>query len=227
MFHPSCPKRLLPWSARVVFLGLLGGLVASLGFGDQKQTFEDESKVVLVEVPVRVVLDGQPLTGLTAKDFVVYDRGEIQEITNLQVFDFREIPGNPLPISPLGPSDMAPKRNLVFLFDFAYPAGFDPVRGAGFIVAAVRGLHANSQSLEFLVESHLKARDRWAVAFFSPLRNVKLLQGWTEDSIEVSQALQVLDAAILAEPELVDAPKGARVIHRRGYYAPEGSRKQL
>ena len=46
-------------------------------------------------------------------------------------------------------------------------------------------------------------RDRWAVAFFSPLRNVKLLQGWTEDSDDVAKAMQVLDAAILAEPDLV------------------------
>ena len=48
--------------------------------------------VVAVEIPVRVLRDGQPVRGLTAENFAVFDEGEPREITSFDVLDLEDRP---------------------------------------------------------------------------------------------------------------------------------------
>ncbi len=52
-----------------------------------QQTFSESTQVVVVEVPVQVIKDGEPVRGMTAKDFEVYDGRRKVPITGFDVLD--------------------------------------------------------------------------------------------------------------------------------------------
>lgn len=79
-------------------LALLGGLFAlSAAAAAQapaesqipSETFTGETTVTLVEVPVQVVEDGRPVTGLGPEDFRIYDQGDPREILSVERVDLR------------------------------------------------------------------------------------------------------------------------------------------
>src|SRR5436853_3968986 len=56
------------------------------------ETFEGTSHVIAVEVPVNVVgRDGEPVRGLTAADFEVYDGSERQKVTAFEMVDLKTL----------------------------------------------------------------------------------------------------------------------------------------
>src|SRR4029453_11275600 len=81
-----------------------------------KSPVRETAEVVLVEVPVRVVdRDGQPIRGLKATDFELFDDGKRQEIVGFDAIDLarksRETPGA---VDSLNP---AARRHFLILFD--------------------------------------------------------------------------------------------------------------
>src|SRR5262245_28492892 len=115
--HPS--HRLL----LVLLLPLLAAAAAPPG----QQTFEGTSQVVAVEVPVNVVgRDGEPVRGLTAADFEIYDGGDLQKISSFEVIDLKSLAAAPaasepgIPVgAPPAPRELPPsaRRHFLFLFD--------------------------------------------------------------------------------------------------------------
>src|SRR4051812_32248703 len=51
------------------------------------QRFGETTEVVVVEVPVQVVKDGEPVRGLTADNFEVYDGRKKQKVTGFEALD--------------------------------------------------------------------------------------------------------------------------------------------
>jgi VWFA-related protein len=170
---------------------------------DSDETFEGAAAVVLVEVPVRVLLEGKPLTGLTAADFEVYDRGELQEITHFEVLDFRRPEEDTVAGAPEERQATAETRNFLFVLDLAYPAR-SGLAFTGSIVSGTRDLHRNLRSLAAFLRSGIAPNDRWALGYHSPLRGVKLLQPWSSDPAAIEPTLEILEAIALAKPKRVE-----------------------
>ncbi|MGH9422009.1 MAG: VWA domain-containing protein, partial [Thermoanaerobaculia bacterium] len=84
--------------------------------------------VHLVEVPVTVVdRADNPVRGLKAENFEIYDRGTKQTVTNFEAIDFESEAVKSA--SPLNPSA---RRNFILLFDlsFSSPSGRDKAKEA-------------------------------------------------------------------------------------------------
>ncbi|HVR98048.1 MAG TPA: VWA domain-containing protein [Thermoanaerobaculia bacterium] len=84
MRHNSLQQQLFRLATAAALLVLLPG-----GAPAQAQTtaFGETADVVVVEIPVQVVRDGQPVRGLTAADFEVYEGRKKQEITGFEMLD--------------------------------------------------------------------------------------------------------------------------------------------
>ena len=54
-----------------------------------QERFSDRIAVTEVEEPVRVLIKGQPLSGLTQDDFELYDEGVLQDILGFEERDLR------------------------------------------------------------------------------------------------------------------------------------------
>ncbi len=222
------PHRPLPASApvRIAALAWLGLCLAGASGPAQEagspstedQVFEDETSVVLIEVPVQVLRGAEPVAGLTADNFELYDGGERREIYSFDVLDYSAGASvTPLPVTETYSGlAVGPRRNFLFVIDFAYPDSWDPEIGAGPITAAVRGMKDSWNDLAEMLEARFHADDRLALAYFSPLRGLKMLQGWTTDRAAVANAMEVLRLMIEVEPKrLQEAWKDWEISARR------------
>src|SRR3954451_10406610 len=60
------------------------------------QTFEGTSQVLAVEVPVNVIgKDGEPVRGMAADDFEVYDGNDRQKVTGFEVIPLKSLERDP------------------------------------------------------------------------------------------------------------------------------------
>src|SRR5436305_12127839 len=101
-------------------LGWLGaaGLALAMLMGvapAAAQTFSGSTEVVEVEVPVQVVRDGQPVRGLTAADFELYEGRRKLPVTGFHVVDLAAPAGR-------GALPLAGRRQFLLLFDLAFSA---------------------------------------------------------------------------------------------------------
>jgi len=89
-------------------------LLATSAMAQMKETVN----VNVIEVPVSVVdSSGNPVRGLTAANFEVYDGGKKQTITSFDKIDFGSTETATSAISPLNP---AARRSFLLLFDLGY-----------------------------------------------------------------------------------------------------------
>jgi VWFA-related protein len=135
------------------------------------QGFAESADVVAVEVPIQVVRDGEPVRGLSAADFEVYDGRKKQEITGFEVLD----------LYAQGKPSAAPgsaRRHFLLLFDLAFS---EP----GSIVRA-------REAARDLVLQGLHPTDLVAVATYSSSRGSQLILGFTSDRRQVDAALDSL-----------------------------------
>ncbi|MFQ5526765.1 MAG: VWA domain-containing protein, partial [Thermoanaerobaculia bacterium] len=199
----------------------IGALVVPATFG--QDTFSDATSVVIVEVPVRVQVGGVPLRGLTAEDFELRDEGERRTITGFEVVDFGfEHLGadftEPAPV-PIRKAT----RNYLFFIDLAWGGG-DPI-------SARRRLEESIGSLRGVVARKVSASDRVAIGYFSAVRGVKLLLGFTDERQEIYRAIDALDLVVRSKPrqlerdfrdwkELPPPRRGARAKTARGPIRP-------
>lgn len=148
------------------------------------EVFSGVASTVVIEVPVEVTVDGEPLRGLTASDFEVLDGGKRQEVTGFEVIDLKTVetgPGRPaafqLPI--------VARRHFLLLFDlsFSTPVGIERARQA---------------ALE-LVREELHPADLVAVGRYARARGAELILGFTTDREQVALALEGLEIAHLLE----------------------------
>jgi VWFA-related protein len=145
--------------------------------------FAGETTVLAVEVPVRVLREGQPLRGLTAENFAVYDEGERRELVGFEVVDLEELATAPAEERP-AEVPTAARRHFLILFDLDF--------------TDARYLDRAHQAARELVEGGLQPTDLVAVAFFSNRAGASSVLGFTSDHSQVLAALDGL-ASFLGE----------------------------
>jgi VWFA-related protein len=167
-----------PFSYRICLSVLTAFALAAVAGAapDPADSFREETTSVLVEVPVEVTDDGQPLRGLTAANFELFDNGRPQEILAVDVVDLAQLDEGARQELPV-----AARRHFLLLFDrtFTTPKGFEKARRAAF---------------EF-VKNDLAPTDLVAVATFSTREGVKVPLAYTPDRNQVLVAIQQLAEA--------------------------------
>lgn len=150
----------------------------------QQRAVSDVTSVVVVEVPVNVVADGQPLLGLTADDFEVLDGRKKLPIVGFEVIDLSTKPeGESAALR--GPLPAAGRRHFLFLFDLAFsqPSAIARAREAA----------------RRIVASSLHPEDLAAVALYSLQQGPRVLLGFTPDRAQLLLALDTLGDPKLAK----------------------------
>jgi len=150
----------------------------------QAPTFEGTSQVVSVEVPVNAVdRDGQPVRGLTADDFEVWDGSERQKISSFEAVDLSALEAahataGPGSVQPLPELDSSARRHFLLLFDLSFSSP-----------TAV--LKARLAARDFML-NHLHPSDLAAVATFTIERGPKLVMTFTPDRAQLARAIDTL-----------------------------------
>jgi VWFA-related protein len=148
----------------------------------QQPVYTDITEVAAVEIPVQVLLDGKPVRGLTADDFVVYQEKDRQAITGFDMVDlYGTSTEKAAPVLDVPPPA---RRHFLFLFDlsFSEPKAIVQAR------EAAKGLLAD-----------LHPSDLVAVATYVTSRGPELVLGFTPDRAQAGAAIDTLGL-----PELVD-----------------------
>ncbi|HVG06771.1 MAG TPA: VWA domain-containing protein [Thermoanaerobaculia bacterium] len=157
------------------------------------QTYSESTDVVVVEVPVQVLNGaGEPVRGLTADDFEVYERGRKQKIVGFEVLDLKvDVPGEAK--THKAPPPVSARRHFLFLFDLS----FSSPKAAG------RSREAARKILEKLHPSDLVA-----VGSYISTKGAELLLAFSGDR---DQALMAIDR--IAKPTGLDyAPDPLRLV---------------
>jgi VWFA-related protein len=169
---------------RVIAGFAAAGLALSPMPGLAQQTFSGgATQVVVVEVPVQVVKDGEPVRGLTAQDFEVYDGRKKVPVTGFEVLDLAASTGADA-AAQAARVPVSARRHFMLLFDlsFSEPKSIAKAREAAQKV--VNDLHPT---------------DLVAVATYSSLQGPQLVIGFTPDRKQVSAAIDTLGL-----PKLID-----------------------
>ena len=164
---------------------LLAAMAAAVPARAQTPTFEGSSQVVAVEVPVNVVgRDGEPVRGLTAADFEVYDGNDRQKITAFETIDLKTLeappaagPGAPAAAPPVELTSAA-RRHFLLLFDLSFSTP-----------TAI--LKARLAARDFVLHA-LHPSDLVAVATFSLENGPKLIITFTPDRAQLARAIDTL-----------------------------------
>jgi VWFA-related protein len=159
----------------------LAFLLAAAGLGlvpcpaAAQQTFTGATEVVVVEVPVQVVKDGEPVRGLTAADFEVFDGRKKVPITGYEVLDLAAPVAEGTAAAVQVPASA--RRHFLVLFDltFSEPKALSNARQAAQDV--VKTLHPT---------------DLVAVATYSSLQGPQLVLGFTPDRQQIAAAIETL-----------------------------------
>ena len=187
--------------------------VGAAAGGADRQGFSETTEVTAVEIPVQVVRDGEPVRGLTAADFELYDGRKQQVLTGFDVVDL-SLPENQR-LSASIPA--AGRRHFLLVFDLS---NSDPKRMLK-AREAVKG-----SLLTTLVPSDLVA-----VATYGANSGLKLALGFTSDRRQLLAAIDKLGLSDLTDrmqqhPYLVAyAEIGAIIdyVARQDNYEPPGT----
>ncbi len=141
------------------------------------QAFSETTETVVVEVPVQVIRDGQPVRGLTQADFAVFEGRKKQTITGFEVIDLTTQEAAPAPRAAAPTVSAAARRHFLLLFDLAFS---DP--------KAV--LQARKAAAQVIDELH--PTDLVGVATYSSLKGPTLVLGFTPDRAQIAAAIDTL-----------------------------------
>ncbi len=144
------------------------------------QTFAGSADVVEIEVPVQVVRDGQPVRGLKADDFELYEGRRKLALSGFRVADLAAPAGSPAGGTPRGALPAAAQRRFLLLFDLAF--------------SSPKSIVAAREAARGLVLKGLKPGDLVGVATYSTAHGAEVALGFTSDRRQVDAALDSLGA---------------------------------
>ncbi len=173
MNNRSRLQSLLPWLGAAALAAIAPSLCC--GPAAAQQTFAGATEVVVVEVPVQVVKDGEPVRGLTANDFEVFDGRKKVPVTGFEVLDLAV--SAPAGAAAEAQIPASARRHFLMLFDltFSEPSALTKARDAAKDV--VKTLHPT---------------DLVAVATYSSMQGPQLVLGFTPDRQQIIAAVDTL-----------------------------------
>ena len=164
-----------------VFLLCLAGAGSLCG----QERFSDMIAVTEVEVPVRVLVKGKPLAGLTRTDFELYDQGELKSIVGFEVRDLWSNRKQEAVEAPSLTLADPRSRRLLLLIDFSFSR---------------RQRLANAlKDVRDSLARQLHPTDRVAVATWGYVSGLNLLVGFTDDREKLRLALDAVQAMLDAK----------------------------
>jgi VWFA-related protein len=184
------------WKSRAVSLGigtlgtalwlmpsLLAAQVTPESVPPSSEQYSETLEVTVVEVPVRVLVKGEPVAGLTREDFEIFDQGVRQEITAFESQVLARVEESTPTTLPL--EQQASGRRLLVLFDFS---------------STRRQYLARSlNAVRKMVSSQLHPSDRVAIATYGKYSGLILLVGFTAEAVELTAALDLVGAILDAD----------------------------
>jgi VWFA-related protein len=181
-------------SLRLSGLAMLGACLCLAGRTPAAaQTFSETTEVVVVEVPVQVVKDGEPVRGLTADNFEVYDGRKKMPVTGFEALDLYAAAGTPQAAAAPTAIPSAARRHFLMLFDLSFSEPKAIVKAREAAKELAKSLHP---------------ADMVAVATYSAQKGPQLLLGFTSDRRQIDTAIDTLGV-----PKLVDrAPDPLRLV---------------
>jgi VWFA-related protein len=163
-----------------IALALVVSASAALG---QQTKLSETVNVHLVEVPVTVAdRDGNPVRGLTAANFEVFDQGKAREITTFDRVDFASH-DSMQKTSPLNP---AARRSFLILFDMTFSSPLGRAKG--------------QDAARAFVAKTLQRRDLAAVGTIDIDHGFRLLTSFTTDRTALVQAIASPKTFVSADP---------------------------
>jgi VWFA-related protein len=141
--------------------------------------FSETTDVTVVQVPVQVVRDGEPVRGLTAADFDVYEGRKKLAVTGFEVLDLAARQGPAVASIP-----PALRRHFLLLFDLSFSEPKSIIKARAMVKNMLPALHPS---------------DLVAVATYSSANGPRLVLGFTSDRHQVERAVDTLGL-----PQLVD-----------------------
>lgn len=143
-------------------------LFAATAFAQLRETVN----VNIVEVPVSVVdSSGNPIRGLTAANFEVYDGGKKQAITSFDKIDF----GSKEAVNAISPLNPAARRSFLLLFDLGF--------------STPHSLERAQDAARRFVATAVQTRDLVGVGTIDTDRGFRLLTAFTTDHDLVASAI--------------------------------------
>jgi VWFA-related protein len=128
--------------------------------------------VSVVEVPVTVVdSSGNPVRGLTAANFELYDNGQKRDITGFDAIDF----ASTQTVGAMSPQNPNARRQFMLLFDLGY--------------ASPNGLSRSQEAARKFVTESVQPKDLVAVATIEPDRGFRLITAFTTDRALIASAI--------------------------------------
>jgi VWFA-related protein len=150
------------------FVPLLLLTAASSLFAQPKETVN----VNVVEVPVSVIdRDGNPIRGLTAANFELYDAGQKRAISAFDKIDFSSRES----VKAVSPMNPAARRTLLLLFDLTF--------------SSPKSLLKAQQAARDFVAQNAQRRDLVAVGSIDVDRGFRFLTSFTTDRTVVASAI--------------------------------------
>jgi VWFA-related protein len=149
---------------------LAAALTVPPAHAQKSQGFAETTEVVAVEVPVQVVKDGEPIRGLTAEDFEVFEGRRKMPITGFEIVDL-EVPATAARASAV---PAAARRHFLLLFDLSFSEPKSIVKAREAARQLILGLHSS---------------DLIAVASYHAATGPTLVLGFTSDRRQVDTAL--------------------------------------
>src|SRR5438067_7983314 len=152
---------------------ILGIIAAVAGAATLFAQMRETVNVNVVEVPVTVIdSSGNPVRGLTAANFELYDNGTKRDITGFDAIDFASTQSPVTAVSPLNPNA---RRQFMLLFDLGY--------------ASPSGLARAQEAARKFVHDSVQPRDLVAVSTIEPNRGFRLVTAVTTDRALIESAV--------------------------------------
>src|SRR4051812_19248512 len=179
--------------------------------------------VHVVELPVSVLdASGNPIRGLTAANFALYEEKKKQPITSFDAVDFA---ATEAPASAIAPINPAARRSFVLLFDLGF--------------TSPRSMSRAHEAAQRFVNESVGPRDLVAVATVDPDRGYRFITAFTTDRQLVASAienpvtfhgadpLQIANQTVIwAGPRSYESPGHAQVIENIGHGAEADQAKR-
>jgi VWFA-related protein len=149
----------------------------------QVPAVKETISVHVVEVPITVVdRDGNPVRGLAAANFQLFDDGKKQAMTSFDAIDF----ASPEVLKSVSPLNPAARRTFLLLFDLSYSSPLGRQK-------------AQDAALDFIARG-LSRRDMAAIGTIDVDRGFRIVTSFTTDRTLLSAAVAHPQTLVSADP---------------------------